>query len=115
MLTPELARTAIWCSNCAIQLRAVPQHNVVTERRNPRADLLHQPIRIRVIGNSIAVHQLVLAVFVEVDTGTFVVLDGVAAQNYAAGRSCFEASRPKTWIEVGIVVVIDDIALNQNS
>jgi hypothetical protein len=50
-----------------------------------------------------------------VNTGTLIVLDGVATQNYPAGSSDLEAACPETGIEVGVIVVIDDVALDQNA
>ena len=44
-----------------------------------------------------------------------IVLNGVATKNNAAGSSDLDAARAEAGVEVGIVVVIDGIALDQNA
>src|SRR2546427_12764246 len=99
----------------AIQVGAIPQHDVVAERRRPIANLVSHPVPIGVITDRIVVHEHILTVDVEMNARSFVVLDGVAAKRYARRGSDLDASRSEAGIEVGIVVMIDCIALDENA
>src|SRR5216684_308772 len=84
----------------AVQLCSIAQHKVIAERRDRVADL---------------VHQLVLAVAVEVNPRALVVLDRVAAKGYPGSRPDFESSRAEARIEVSIIVIRDCVALDPDA